>query len=115
MVDNKEFSAAEQAARENDSSTYTHKFGKPFEWEGNTYEELIFDFGKLTGKDALAIENELAAKGKSVIAPAFSGDYLMCMASRAAGIGSDAFLAMSIADYNRIRSRARSFLLKTEL
>lgn len=94
---------------------YTHKFDPPFEWMGQTYETLDFDFGKLRGKDALAIEHELNAKGISIVMPAASVDYLIALASRASGLGSDAFEAMPMKDFNKIRSRARNFLISVEL
>jgi len=116
IIDDEEFAAAQKAAEESDY-IYTHKFKKPFEYQGKTYNELTFDWGKLTGKDGLAIENELQQLGKPVIVPQFSGEYLVRLAARACTvpIGSDAFETMKLADYNKIRSAARSFLLKSEL
>ena len=96
---------------------YVHKFQKPFVYGEKTYEQLIFDWGSLTGRDGLAIENELQALGKPVIIPTVSGEYLLRMAVRACDkpIAADAFDLMSLFDYNKIRSSARSFLLKSEL
>jgi hypothetical protein len=113
-VDDGELNEALKAA-ETGEPYYTHTFRKPFDWEGKTYTKLEFDFGRLTGRDARAIEEELLLKNKAVIVPAMSGEYLMCMAARSSRIGLDAFDAMPIADYNRIRARARSFLLNSEL
>lgn len=115
-VDADEFAVAEKEAVNSDY-TYTHKFRKPFEYQGKTYNELTFEWDKLTGKDGLAIENELQQLGKALIAPAFSGEYLIRLAARACTVplGADAFEIMPIADYNKIRSAARSFLLKSEL
>lgn len=115
-VDADEFAVAEKEAVNSDY-TYTHKFRKPFEYQGKTYNELTFEWGKLTGKDGLAIENELQQLGKAVIVPTFSGEYLIRIAARACTVqlGADAFEIMPIADYNKIRSAARSFLLKSEL
>lgn len=111
-----ELAAAEQEA-ETSVSTFVHIFPMPFTYEGKTYEQLTFDWGKLTGNDALAIENEMQALGKPVIVPTFSGEYLVRMAARACTtrIGQDVIRAMPISDYNRIRGAARSFLLKSEL
>jgi len=95
---------------------YVHVFKKPFVYQGKTYERLTFDFGSLTGRDSLAIENELQALGKMVLTPEFSGEFLIRMAARACTekIGSDAMEQMPMRDYNRIRSRARTFLLRLE-
>lgn len=116
FVDAKEFAAAEEAAINSDF-IYTHKFKKPFEYQGKKYSELTFEWDSLTGKDGLAIENEMQQIGKPVIVPTFSGEYLVRFAARACTepIGADAFELMKIADYNKIRSAARSFLLKSEL
>ena len=67
--------------------------------------------------DGLAIENEMQQLGKAVIVPTFSGEYLIRMAAKACTIpiGADAFENMSLSDYNKIRSAARSFLLNSEL
>ena len=115
LVDAKEFAVAEDAAAESEN-TFTLTFRKPFVYQGKTYKELVFDWDRLTGKDGLAIENEMQQLGKPVIVPTFSGEYLIRMAARACldTIGSDAFEAMPLAEYNRVRSAARSFLLKSE-
>lgn len=114
-IDPKEFAAAEQEAAESTSDVII-QLSRPFSYEGKTYTELRFQWDKLTGEDSLAIENELQAQGKFVVAPTFSGEYLVRMAARActACIGQDMLRALPISDYNRIRSAARSFLLKSE-
>lgn len=116
VIDPEEFSAAEMEAQ-NSKTGYTHKFNKPFTYQGVTYNELSFDWDKLNGADSIAIENELQQLGKTVIVPTFSSEYLVRVAAKACNekIGYDALLQMPIADYNRIRSNARSFLLKAEL
>ena len=128
-VNGAEFAAAETAAKaeEGNTSAYVHKLKKPFTFEGCTIEELSFDFDRLTGNDSLAIEDELQAMNKPVIVPTFSGQYLVRMAARACTttltspdgksrrVGADVIQALPIGDYNRIRARARSFLLRSEL
>jgi len=117
-----EFSVAESEAEKakagatDNDSTYTHIFRVPFDYMGNTYDELRFGWNALLGRDGLAIEAELQALGTPAIVPAFSGAYLIRMAARACTekIGSDAFELMQLSDYNKIRSAARSFLLASE-
>lgn len=121
-----EFAAAEAQAKNSDGS-FTLKLKKALVFEGQTFDELSFDFDGLTGNDALAIEDELQAIGKPTISPTFSGQFLVRMAARACTnsivdgsgrprrIGDDALRAMSISDFNRLRSKARSFLLASEL
>ena len=114
-IDAKEFAVAEVSAAESEYS-YTLTFRKPFVYQGKTYKELVFDWDQLTGKDGLAIENEMQQLGKAVIVPTFSGEYLVRMAARACiePIASDVFELMPLAEYNKVRSAARSFLLKSE-
>ena len=114
-IEKKEFDAAAEAAK-NAKSTYTLVFKKPVVYGEKTYTALNFDFEKLTGADGLNIEAELQALGKAVIVPTLSGEYLMRMAAKACDqpIGADFFNAVSLAEYNKIRSAARSFLLASE-
>lgn len=113
-IDEAEFSAAEAEAAAS-AHTFTYTLPKPFTYEGKTYEELTFDWGKLTGNDSMAIEGEVNALGKAVITPEFSSEYLVRMAARACTvkIDIDVLLAMPLASFNKIRAAARSFLLKS--
>ena len=81
-VDHDEYAAAEAQAKKSEGN-YTLKLKKPFTYEGQTFDELNFDFEGLTGDDALAIEDELQAIGKPTISPTFSGQFLVRMAARA--------------------------------
>ena len=127
IVSEAEFSAAAQAAKKDgDATTYTHRLKKPFTYEGCTVEELTFDFVQLTGNDSLAIEDELQSMNKPVIVPTLSGQYLTRVAARACTtvlqdpfgktrrVSADFLTALPIHEYNRIRTRTRSFLLASE-
>ncbi len=115
-VDEKEFEAAREEAKKTDFAYLTVKLQKPVTYNGKEYTELSFDFDKLTGLDGLAIEDELNRLGKALIVPALSGEYLIRMAAKACTvkIGADIFNVLSLKDYNRIRTAARSFLLQSE-
>jgi hypothetical protein len=114
-IDSGEFSVAEKDAG-GGAGTFTHAFRKPFAYMGKEYDKLQFDWEGLTGRDSLAIEAELQAMGVLVAAPAFSAPYIVRMAARACTetIGADAFELMPLADFNKIRGAARSFLLASE-
>ena len=118
-ISEKEYDAAVAEANKaaNDPYTYTHKLIQPFEYEGKKYETLTFDFGKLTGNDSLAIEAEMSALRQPVIVPSMSACYLIRMACRACTqpIGVDVIGAMSIRDYNTIRTKARNFLMLSDV
>ena len=77
---------------EEEGDVYVHKFTEPFVWEGKTYGELAFHFEKLTGKDALAIEEELKAQKHFVVVAELDMAFKMRVAVRAceAEIGVDA-------------------------
>lgn len=106
----------QEAKQEPDTAIYTHHFGKPFTWEDRTYEELTFDWGKLTGTDYLAVENEMLAQGKTLVTPEFSGDFLTGMAARACvdRLNAQTLKKMPLRDFRAIIRGARSFLLRAE-
>ena len=114
-MDEEELNQAKAAAAKAEN-LFKLKFKKPFTYDGVDYDELEFDFDGLTGGDSLEVEKELARMGTQVAVPAFSGDYIIRIAARActSPIGSDAFLRMSLKDYNRVRSRVRNFLMASE-
>jgi len=106
--------AKAKASKVDNLSVYTYKFREPFIYVDKEYTELTFDWGSMTGKDALDIEEELAARGITVVAPEFSSAYQITMAAKACtakGFGSDAFELMSLAAFNQIKRAARTFLL----
>lgn len=118
VIDERELDTAEQMATQNeDRYEYVHVLHKPFEYEGRTYSTIHFNWEKLTGNDGIAIENEMQALGTPVVIPSLSGAYLIRMAARASeeNIAANVLMALPIREYNKIRSEARSFLLKTEL
>lgn len=120
-IDPSEFSAleAEAAAAETETGegAYVHVFRKPFTYEGKTYETLTFDFAKLTGKDALVIQDELDAQGKAILIKQMNDNYLLRVAVRACTtpIGTDVLSAAPLSEFNKIMGRARSFLLRSGL
>ncbi|MBD5098126.1 MAG: hypothetical protein HDT35_00975 [Clostridiales bacterium] len=114
---------AEEASREQETGSYTHTFKNPFQWKGRTFECLTFDWTVLKGRDHLEIEQELIMKGRTLVSPAFTGDFLAGMAARActerdeAGkrvIDGQAVTDMPMADFQTITRKARGFLLRVE-
>lgn len=122
-VDPKEFEVMEREAdaaqkeAEDTIFSYTHNFVRPFIYEGKTYETLTFDFGKLTGRDGLAIQDELDAKGKAVVVKQMNDNYLLRVAARACTIpiSTDVITAMPLYEFNKIMQKARTFLLRSGL
>ena len=117
-----EAAAEEEAAKkEADVGTYTHTFRKPFTHQGHTVESLTFNWDTLTGADHCAIENEILMRGKTLVTPEFSSEFLCGMAVRACSarddngiriLNADAMKAMPMRDFQVICKKARSFLLR---
>jgi len=114
-IDEKELAQAREEAK-NAKALFTLRFRKPLEYDGDTYEELKFDFDSLTGHDSLIVERELTRSGVQLVVPGFNGDYLIRMAIRACvdNVGTDIVNRMSLRDYNRLRSEMRNFLMASE-
>lgn len=98
---------------EGGTGVYKHVFKKPFEYAGQTYTELTFNFERLTGRDMVSIETEMQMNNEYALAPEISRNFQARMAAKAAGIGSDVMDAMQIKDFNRITNAARNFLTDT--
>ncbi len=119
---------AQQAAKEEEAAkaaprltVYTHKFEEPFSWNGRIYKELTFNFAGLIGQDCMAAEQEVNARGITLVTDAFCLPYLCAIAARActerdsrgfAVIDSEALGAMPLAEFRLITGRARAFLLQ---
>lgn len=112
---------AEEARREPETGSYTHEFKKPFQWKERTFDSLTFDWTTLTGRDHLEIENEIMMKGRTLVTPAFTGDFLAGMAARACTerdekgkriIDGQAVMEMPLPDFQVITRKARGFLLR---
>lgn len=88
-----------------------YKLTEPFEYEDKKYDELILDFGKLTGNDALAIEEEMEKQNIYVVAPETSRSYQIRMAAKAGGFPHQIAGKMSFRDFNRLANAARNFLM----
>ena len=115
--------AAEEARQEQKTGSYTHTFKNPFPWNGKTYEKLTFDWAALDGGDHLEIESEIVMKGRTLVSPAFTGDFLAGMAARACTerdekgkrvIDGRAIKEMPLTDFQAITRKARGFLLRAE-
>ena len=92
-------------------TVFKYKLTEPFEYEDKKYDELTLDFGKLTGKDALAIEEEMEKQNIYVVAPETSRSYQIRMAARAGGFPHQISEKMAFRDFNRLANAARNFLM----
>ena len=89
---------------------------RPVLYNGEEVTELAFDFDRLTGADALNIEEELVMLRKPMYFGAINDvNYLIRMAAKACTkpVGMDFFNKVPITDFERIKNRARFFLSGT--
>ena len=117
---------AEQLEREaksqSDLYTYTHVFQEPFTYQGETYEELTFNWKTLNGKDSAAIERELLNRRVTTVIAEFTPEYLTAMAARACTyrnadgfrtITTDALYELPLPEFRAICAAARRFLMRS--
>lgn len=98
----------------NSKDVWEITLSNPVLYEGEEIKKLTFNFGKLTGDDAINIEEELRAQNKPIFMnEAASTDYLMAVAVRTCERAVDMrfFRKIKIVDFLRIKSRMRLFLL----
>lgn len=119
MADNKTANAPqEEATTKENTGVVTLTLTKPLDYNGRIYTEIIMDLENLTGKDSMEVEAELMQRKKqAVIMGALNNDYIMGIASKATArakcpLGTDAFLALSLKDFNRVKNAVQNFLLK---
>lgn len=98
----------------NVEGVYTHNMKEPFEYEGKVYDEIKFDFNKLTGEDYIAIEDEMASLNKILVIPEFSTSFLVRMAAKASGVATEVLNALPLNEFAKIRGAAKNFLSSME-
>lgn len=96
--------------KEKKNPNYTHTFSKPVEILGKKYKTLTFRFEDLTGADIEAVEQEMQDMGKYALSPEISSIFQSMLAARAARVGSDEIRRLPVADYMKIKNKARDFL-----
>lgn len=92
------------------SQNYTHTFKKPVTILGQQYKTMTFYFENLTGADIEAVEQEMQDMGKYALSPEISSVFQSMLAARAARVGSDEIRRLPVADYMKIKNKARDFL-----
>lgn len=93
------------------SLNYTHTFSEPREIGGKKYTKLTFYFDNLTGEDIEAVETELQDQNKYVLSPEISSAFQCILAARAAKVPADEIRRLPVADYMKIKNKARDFLI----
>ena len=100
------------ATMKQETNTYTHRLGEVFTYEDREYNEIRLDFGTLTGKDGLDIEQEMQAEGIGFLRnEAFDGGYQLITAAKASGIAKDVLLALPLRDCAALKREAQRYLV----
>lgn len=99
-----------KAEKEKKSANYTHTFKKPVMILGKQYKTMTFYFENLTGEDIEAVEQEMQDMNKYALSPEISSVFQCMLAARAAKVGSDEIRRLPVADYMKIKNKARDFL-----
>lgn len=98
-----------------DSGLVEVKLSKLLDYNGKMYDSIHLDLEGLTGRDSMEVEAELMQRKKGpVLYGPMNNDYLIGIAAKACQepIGADAFLAMKLKDFNKIKNLVQNFLLK---
>jgi hypothetical protein len=101
-------------AAEKRDGVYVHIFSPAFKFEERAYDEVVFDFASLTGRDMLAIEREMNARGEFALSGEISATIQARVAARAGKIPAEALEALPLREFTKITGAARSFLLGTD-
>ena len=101
----------EKSEKKAASLNYTHTFKEAREIEGKKYTKLTFYFDNLTGEDIEAVEAELQDQNKYVLSPEISSAFQCILAARAAKVPADEIRRLPVADYMKIKNKARDFLI----
>ena len=101
----------DKKAEKETSLNYTHTFKEPRQIECKKYTALTFYFENLTGEDIESVEAELQDQNKYVLSPEISSAFQCILAAKAAGVASDEIRRLPVADYMKIKNKARDFLI----
>lgn len=94
-----------------EDNVYTHVLKEVFAYEDKEYAEIVLDFGKLTGHDALEVEREMQEEGIGFVRnDAYDGGYQMITAAKASGIAKDVLLELPLLDCTIIKRETRKYL-----
>lgn len=85
---------------------------KPFEFEGQTYSELVLDLDSLTGQDMIDAEAEARAAGDRSIMLETSKTYLAIVAAKAGKVPVDMLKNLPAKEFTKITAQVQSFFFE---
>lgn len=86
-----------------------YEFTKPYEFEGEKYEEIEIDLESLKGEDITAVKKQFHAMGHRSLTPIFDTDYCALVAARASKQKIEFFSEMPAKDYLVITAMVTDF------
>lgn len=107
-----------------DWSKFTLTFARPFTYEGETYEQLDFDFYNTTGNDFANSEDDVLREGKTVVMHPYSTRFLAAFAARACTyrnkegrrtVSYRTLMAMPSIELYNLTTKVRNFFLSRGL
>lgn len=86
-------------------------FSKPYEFEGETYEDIEFDLDSLKGSDISAVKRTFSNAGGYSPVPATDSDFCALILARVTKKPVEFFTEMPAKDYCALTQRVSNFLL----
>ncbi|KAF6636510.1 phage tail assembly protein [Paenibacillus sp. EKM208P] len=94
-----------------DPSQYTLKFDKPWDFEGEKYTELKFDFNKINGRKLIALTKRLDLNDMKTPVKAISMELQAAVCAEAAGVPMELILELPANYFSKVTVMAQNFLL----
>ncbi|WP_052646731.1 hypothetical protein [Paenibacillus terrae] len=108
----KETKSAAEATVEGPSQ-YTLKFSEPWDFEGEKYTELKFDFNKINGRKLIALTKRLDLEDMKTPVKAMSMEYQAAVCAEAASVPMDLILELPGNYFSKAAVMAQGFLLQS--
>ena len=87
------------------------RFGKPYQFEGKTYQEVdLSGMVDLTAEDMIAADRYLSRNGNVSVMPEMSVEYACFIAARAASLPVEFFRRLSPKDAMKVKNRVTNFI-----
>lgn len=99
---------------EQSNSDWVLKLSEPIVYNGEEIKELHFNFNKLTGLDAIEIEDELQRTGKITMYSQVTNVHFITRAAARActkPVGIDIFGVIPMPDFEHLRNKVQLFLI----
>ncbi|MGG4503831.1 hypothetical protein [Paenibacillus polymyxa] len=94
-----------------DTSQYTLKFDKPWDFEGEKYTELKFDFNKINGRKLIALTKRLDLNDMKTPVKAISMELQAAVCAEAASVPMELILELPGNYFSKVTVMAQNFLL----